>query len=76
VSIEDALQAYTLNGAKALGRDHEIGSLEVGKSADFVLLDRDVIALSHEGKSEEVAATQVVATWFQGRKVYQAPIKR
>jgi hypothetical protein len=73
ISIEDALQAYTLNGAKALGREQQIGSLEVGKSADFVMLDRDLIALSHQGKPEEVAATQVVATWFQGKKVYQAP---
>ncbi len=74
ISIEEALQAYTLNGAKALGRDQQIGSLEVGKSADFVMVDRDLIALSHQGKPEAVAGTQVLATWFQGRKVYQAPV--
>jgi cytosine/adenosine deaminase-related metal-dependent hydrolase len=35
---EDALRMLTLNGAEALGWQHELGSLEVGKAADFVVL--------------------------------------
>lgn len=72
ISIEEAIDAYTINGARALGREQNIGSLEVGKSADFVMLDRDPIAMAHRGHPAAVASTRVVSTWFQGRKVYSA----
>jgi len=72
ISIRAALDAYTINGARMLGRNTEIGSLEVGKSADFVVLDRDILALADAGHAEDIAATQVLETWFRGRRVYQA----
>jgi len=76
ISIRDALDAYTLNGARMLGRDTEIGSLEVGKSADFVILDRDILALADAGRAADIAATQVLETWFRGQRVYQASAQR
>jgi enamidase len=39
--VEQAIRISTLNGAKYLGRDQEIGSLEVGKRADLVVIDGD-----------------------------------
>ena len=72
ISIEEAIDAYTINGARALGRERDIGSLQVGKSADFVMLDRDPIAMAHAGHGDAVAATHVLGTWFQGREVYSA----
>lgn len=41
LSVEEAITALTLNGAAALGRAHSIGSIEVGKRGDFVVLDSD-----------------------------------
>jgi predicted amidohydrolase YtcJ len=72
ISISDALDAYTINGARCLGRDADFGSLEVGKSADFVILDRDLLALAASKDPDSIAKTRVVETWFQGRQVYRA----
>ncbi len=72
VTIREVLDAYTINGARMLGRDREIGSLEVGKSADFALLDRDILQLADGGKADDIAGTHVLETWFQGKRVYKA----
>ena len=56
-----------MNAAKALGREKEIGTLEVGKKADMIVLDRDIFTVS----PEQLAETKVVWTIFNGKKVYQ-----
>jgi hypothetical protein len=76
IGIDDALKAYTLNGARWLGIDQVAGTLEAGKSADFVILDRDLVALAAAGREVDIEKTQVRSTWFQGRPVYEAQKKR
>lgn len=73
LNIRDLIDAYTINGARAMGRADEFGSLEVGKSADFILLDRDIVRLADEGHPDGIGAAKVLETWFQGRRVYQGP---
>lgn len=73
ISIRQVLDAYTINGARFLGRDEEIGSLVPGKSADFVILDRDILALADGGHADDVAGTRVMETWFRGKRVFLAP---
>jgi predicted amidohydrolase YtcJ len=72
ISIREVLAAYTIDGARFLGRDAEIGSLEPGKSADFVMLDRDILALADGGHADDIANTHVLETWFRGKRVYRA----
>ena len=53
IPIREVLDDYTINGAKYLNRDREAGSLEIGKSADFIVVDRDILALADTGKADE-----------------------
>ena len=75
LDIRDLIDAYTINGARALDRASEIGSLEVGKSGDFIILDQDILTLAQEGHPEKIGDTKVLETWFMGKKVYSAPQK-
>jgi predicted amidohydrolase YtcJ len=70
IGIRDVLDAYTINGARGLQRENEIGSLEVGKSADFVIVDQDVVALADRDQPGKVGDTKVLQTWFMGKQVY------
>jgi predicted amidohydrolase YtcJ len=71
VSIRDVLDAYTINGARFLSRDAEAGSLQAGKSADFVIVNQDILNLADHGDADSIATTRVLETWFQGKRVYQ-----
>ncbi|MGN8025149.1 amidohydrolase [Microbacterium sp. 22242] len=68
ITAEEALQVFSINAAVAMGLGSETGSLEVGKSADFVVLDRDAIA----GPADAIIDARVLSTWFAGREVYTA----
>lgn len=63
--------AYTINAARAIGLEKQIGSLKAGKAADFVILDRDVFTVDAKSLGE----TQVLATYFAGKQVYAAEPK-
>jgi predicted amidohydrolase YtcJ len=68
IGIDDVLRAYTINGARALGREADFGSIAVGKSADFIVIDRDILSVP----SKEIGGTRVLETWFQGTRVFKA----
>jgi predicted amidohydrolase YtcJ len=67
VSVAEAIHAYTLGSARAMGLDDVAGSLSVGKSADFVVLDRDPFTCD----TGDLAATVALETWFAGECVYR-----
>lgn len=46
VSLSTALKAYTLEAAKSTFREHEFGTIEAGKYADIIILDRDLFTCS------------------------------
>lgn len=64
------LDAYTINGARAVRQDKLIGSIEPGKSADFIVLDRNLFDLVKAGKPEQIAETKVLQTVFRGETIY------
>jgi hypothetical protein len=68
ISVADALQAITLGAAYTLKLDHEIGSIESGKRADFCVLDDDPTAVP----PEQLKDVRVWGT-VQGGRVFQAP---
>jgi predicted amidohydrolase YtcJ len=62
------VEAYTINAAFALKQEHTTGSLERGKRADFIVIDRDIFAID----SFDIHDTRVLATYLDGRQVYAA----
>ena len=71
LSREAVLRAATINAAYELHEDEVTGSLEVGKFADLILLDRNPLTVP----AEEIAKTRVLETMVGGKVVYLAPAK-
>jgi predicted amidohydrolase YtcJ len=66
---EQALRFYTINNARLLFLETETGSLEPGKRADLVILDRDILTCPED----EIAAIKPVATYVEGKAVFERP---
>lgn len=69
VSREEALRMYTIYAAQALLWEDRLGSLEPGKLADLVVLDRDVLTCP----LDEIKDARVLMTLIGGERVYEAP---
>ncbi|TCK45756.1 hypothetical protein EDF60_0990 [Leucobacter luti] len=69
VSLDSALRAHTINAAWQLRSDDHLGSIEAGKYADLIVVDRDPHAVSPAALAE----TRVLATYLAGELVYEAP---
>jgi predicted amidohydrolase YtcJ len=67
IPIMDAIRVYTWNAAYLEGTENEKGSIEPGKVADFVVLDRDITTVPHK----EILETQVLMTIIEGKVVYE-----
>ncbi|QMU63391.1 MAG: amidohydrolase family protein [Flavobacteriaceae bacterium] len=67
ISLETAIKAYTINGAYVMRQENEVGSIEVGKLVDFVVLDRDIFTIP----PTELNQTKVVLTVFNGSEIYK-----
>jgi len=71
VDLPTAIAMYTINAAYQLGHERETGSIEVGKSADLVVLERNLFAAA----ASEIHRVKVVRTLLEGRTVYQNKLR-
>ena len=69
ILLTTAVDAYTINAAFAMKQDTTTGSLEVGKRADLIVVDRDIFTVD----PDTIADTKVLKTYLDGRLVYTAP---
>jgi predicted amidohydrolase YtcJ len=69
LSVEDAIRGYTLGAAAAGHREQREGSLEKGKLADLIVLDRNLFEI----EPKEIGKTEVLLTMVGGRVVYESP---
>lgn len=67
ISFAEALRLHTIEGARALGMDDVVGSIEVGKWADIAVLDRD----PRVGSLDDVRLTRVDEVFLAGTSVHQ-----
>jgi predicted amidohydrolase YtcJ len=66
LSREEALRGMTIWAAKADFLEQELGSLETGKKADFIILDKDLLS----APESDILHIRVIATYSGGKKVY------
>ena len=66
VSVMEAVKMVTINAAYVLGKEKEVGSLEIGKKADFIVLDRDIFNIN----PLDISNINIERTYFNGELVY------
>lgn len=62
----EALRSFTVDAAYAAHQEHVVGSLEKGKWADFILIDKDFFEIP----ASDIWGIEVLQTWVAGKKVY------
>ena len=67
VSLREALQAHTINAAYQVHLENVTGSIEVGKSAELIVLDSDI----ETTPAEHIEDIQVLETVFKGQTVFK-----
>lgn len=65
-SLEDMIDSFTINQAYANFIDDISGSLEEGKFADLIVIDKNILQII----PEDIGTAKVEATYFMGKKVY------
>ncbi len=69
ISVEEAVRGYTTGGAFAEFAENEKGTIEAGKLADLVVLDKDLFALP----PDRLRDARVIMTVVGGKVVYETP---
>ena len=67
LTVAEAFKANTMGSAFVYGRDHELGSLEEGKLADVVVMDRNLFEIP----ADDIKDTKILLTVMDGNVVYE-----
>jgi predicted amidohydrolase YtcJ len=67
LDLATVIEIYTGNAAQATGLDALTGTIEVGKSAELIVLDRNLFEIA----PEDLADTKVLSTYFEGNLVFE-----
>ncbi|MGY4691481.1 amidohydrolase [Salibacterium sp. K-3] len=72
LTLEEALELFTINAAKTLNVEHRTGSIEIGKAADLIVIDRDLFHIP----PEDIHNVRVCQTLLDGEVVYDINEKK
>ncbi|MFT5618099.1 MAG: putative amidohydrolase YtcJ [Arenicella sp.] len=67
LSLENAIKTYTINAAYVMRQETKVGSLEVGKEADFIVLSQNLF----EVRPSQISKTKVLETYLKGELIYE-----
>ncbi|RIA09720.1 hypothetical protein OE09_1566 [Flavobacteriaceae bacterium MAR_2010_72] len=67
LDLSETIAAYTIGGAYAQFMEKEAGSLEIGKCADFILLDKNLFSID----PTEIHKTKLLKTFYRGNQVFE-----
>jgi len=73
LTLDEALRGYTLEGAYAEFEENQKGSLQAGKLADLIVIDKDITQL--ESRPKEILSIHVMKTFVGGRLVFDEPAR-
>jgi hypothetical protein len=73
LTMEQAFAAFTRGGAYAGFAEDRLGTLEPGRMADFLFIDRDIFEITDQ---RQIRETQVLETWIAGRKAWNGADRR
>jgi predicted amidohydrolase YtcJ len=74
-TLEQMINTFTIDGAKSLSLEKISGSIEAGKSADFIILNRNILKIPAQ-QIGDLKLTNVQSTYFRGRKIYERGAKQ
>lgn len=66
MTMAEAFASFTMDAAYSGHQENLLGTLEVGKKADFIVIDRDLFSIP----VSEIWQTQVIETWVNGNKIF------
>jgi len=69
LSLDQAIASYTIHAAYVMRQEHKVGSIEVGKEADIVVLDQNLFEIGFD----DISKTKVLQTLLNGEEVYRSP---
>ena len=73
LNIHEVIASFTIEGARLMGHDDRLGSIEIGKIADLVILNQNVVELAQQDQTNRIGETLVDLTLFNGKVIYERP---